>query len=310
MTRPFVVIITGPTASGKTSLAEALVAAVPGEIINADVGQFYTPLSIGTAKTTHGNAKYYHGFDLFNEPHEYNIADYSKAVQEWVDACSKRGNLPVIVGGSLFYIKSLLFPPVVPEIHEVENLDIDFENSSENLWDLLHSIDPERANALHPNDRYRVVRALQLWQKTGQKPSTMKAQLNPSFECLIIALEPVRTELDERINQRTGQMMGMGWVEEARGVLGTEWETFVERKGMIGYSEIFDWIKNGSPVEKYQELISLIQQKTRQYAKRQLVFWKGLRREIVQSPLITLEVIRNVSDCDLEKIIHIVKLKK
>lgn len=302
-----VVVITGSTASGKTALAEYVALQIPCEIINGDVGQLYTPLSIGTAKSTTGNAKGYHGFDIFETPDEYNIAAYTKFVKKCVKEIAERGNVPIIVGGSLFYIKSLFFPPISPQTTQTKQPDIDFSKTDAMLWELLKSIDPDRASVIHPNDRYRIVRALTLWQQNGIKPSLLKAELAPLFKAVVVSVIPERTCLNERINSRTQQMIDAGWIDEARALVGTDWEAFVRRKGMIGYAEIFDWIVQGEKQEGLKELIALIQMRTRQYAGRQKVFWKKLHQDIQPSPLVTTYSVEIQTEESHEGVVQLVK---
>jgi tRNA dimethylallyltransferase len=296
---PQVVIIVGPTASGKTALAEHIAGlpatslaeaikkrrrvalATAGEIINADIGQFYTPLSVGTAKTAWRNKPFKcHLFDIIDKPEMLDVRRYRDMVRVTVDDCLKRNKLPIIVGGSLFYIQSLFFSPREQEIQESTTV-IDFETDTDTLWHMLNTIDPERAQALHPNDRYRIVRALKIWQTTHEKPSLRKPQYEAPFaiQTRIIALEPPREELAERIQQRTTHMLYQeGWIEEVEKLLDTPWESFVQQRGFIGYTELFAWIRAGKNRDELPTMITAITTKTLQYAKRQITFWHKLQR--------------------------------
>jgi tRNA dimethylallyltransferase len=279
------IIIVGPTASGKTSLSEYLAQKINGEIINADAGQMYVPLTIGTAKPAWHNKPFKcHLFDVLNEPVEFNVAAYRTRVIEVVDDVCVRKKVPIIVGGSLFYVKSLLFPLREDVDFNGKNNDIDFSQDTETLWKLLQKIDPDRAAAIYSNDRYRIERALQIWQQTGQKPSTLQPLFNPVFHSLMISIELPRTIVYERINLRTEDMVRLGgWIEEAEKLVGTPWETFVTKRGFIGYKELFEWIKNGKRDEQLGDVIELIARKTRNYAKRQEIFLKMLKRQILES---------------------------
>lgn len=303
-------IITGPTASGKTQLSEMIAQECSCEIINADVGQFYKPLSVGTAKPNLANISYkHHLFDLLDRPEDLSVVKYRTLVTDLVkDVCS-RGKIPVIVGGSLFYIKSLFFPPLelptqelpTRELKTQKVLDskfvdlevlnnpnqINIDSLSKNQqWDLLQKIDPERAAVLHPNDTYRIGRALEIWMKTGTKPSIYKPILELPFNSLIVYVEPEPEILKKRIYLRTSLMINpddsnkLGWIEESEKLVGTEWEEFLKTKNLIGYAEIFDWIKAGKNKSKLPELISTIQTKTVQYAKRQRTFWKSFQLSV------------------------------
>lgn len=280
-------VIVGPTASGKTTLSEILAQELSGEIINADVGQFYTPLTIGTAKPDWKLYPYTtHLFDCVDQPRDINIMEYRRQATNAINQATDHNHTPIIVGGSLFYLKSLFFPAHdLPEkkgniqknnvcLREISSQ----EASSE--WDQLYKIDPERALAIHPNDIYRINRALTIWKTTGVKPSAYKPAFNPTIRPLFISLEPPTDIINQRINLRTQIMLEHGWIDEARLLVGTHWEEFLERKQLIGYWEIFQWIRRGEKKTEYPELIRTIQAQTRQYAKRQRTFWRGFIRQL------------------------------
>lgn len=279
-----VLIITGPTASGKTQLSELLHPIINGEIINADMGQFYKPLSIGTAKPNLNLAKYkHHLFDIIDAPQDLSVAEYRQFVYEKVKLISSSGKTPIIVGGSLFYIKSLFFPPLVLRDGQNPAPDIDLDRLFESeLRDLLIKIDSVRAEQVHKNDSYRIRRALDIWQKTGQKPSIYKPIFNPIFNALIIFLSPPVEILNQRIRERTELMITSGWIDEAKSLIGTDWQKFIKFKGLIGYSEIFDHLSNMSLESSLPNLINDIQIKTMQYAKRQRTFWRSFVNQLGQ----------------------------
>jgi len=278
-------VIIGPTASGKTALSEVLAQELPGEIINADVGQFYAPLTIGTAKPDWKLYPYRaHLFDYVDQPHDINIIEYRKQATHIINEVTTRRHAPIMVGGSLFYLKSLFFPAQdLPESKKEKNNahlgeNIPQEHSSK--WDELYQIDPERALAIHPNDLYRINRALTIWETTGVKPSCYKPIFNPAIRPLFISLEPSTDNINQRIELRTHIMLEQGWIDEARSLVGTPWEQFLGRKQLIGYWEIFEWIKRGEKKSEYPELVKTIQAQTRQYAKRQRTFWRGFVRQL------------------------------
>lgn len=270
-----IIIITGPTASGKTAFVDQIYSKNSAiEVINADMGQFYAPLSIGTAKPDWRALPYpCHLFDILTTPEDFTVVQFRARVIELVAQILARGNTPVIVGGSMFYIKSLFFPPLtkpenlaqaLSELPDLENL------STPDLWDHLQEIDPVRAAAIHPSDRYRIGRALEIWYKQGVKPSSLLPVLaypfgNASVE--IMYIRPKMAVLTERINARTAAMVIGGWGEEAQSLRGTPWASFVRRKNLIGYAELMD-----VQVHDLQEVIRKIEIGTRQYAKRQVLF--------------------------------------
>ena len=281
-----ILIISGPTASGKTSISLDLAKLIPSEIINADMGQFYTPFGIGTAKPDWKKQKAkHHLFDIIDIPEDLTVAKYRKLVLEKAEQIWNNGKLPIIIGGSLFYIKSLYYPPKNIEKQKGKAEDVALlkrDKEQEDLWTVLSKIDPKRAAKLHPNDTYRIERALAIWYETGVKPSECEPEFNPNFNSIFLFINPPKDILVERIEKRTVDMIKKdGWIQEAEQLLSTGWEEFINRKGFIGYPEIFEWIKNGKKESELDLLIQDIVCKTWQYAKRQITFWKPLKKNLL-----------------------------
>lgn len=277
-----IIIIIGPTASGKTDFSYKLAEQVNGEIINADLGQFYTPLTVGVAKPDwQSHPIKAHLFDILDQPKDFTVHNYAQQVKEIITDIVQRRKVPIIVGGSLFYVKSLIFPTTPLVTNENSNLaSIAIEDiPQDQLWEKLHSIDPQRAEKIHPNDMYRLQRALDIWNRTKTLPSLYSPQFDPTFSFLLIALNPNKAILHERICARTRIMLDQGWIEEAKQLINTPWENFINQKGMIGYKEIFDWLSNENP-DNFEELIKKIQINTLQYAKRQITFMKSFLKQI------------------------------
>jgi tRNA dimethylallyltransferase len=275
------VIITGPTASGKTDLSYELAKYVSGEIINADMGQFYTPCSIGTAKPDWKNhPTIAHLFDIIDNPWCISAFDYRKMVFKLIRSIKLRRKTPIIVGGSAFYIKSLFFPPI--EKKDENSRTFEVESSPDvSVWQKLNEIDPERAQKIHPNDMYRVKRALAIWKTTGKKPSQFIPQFNHPFNSLIFNINPDKQILRQCIAQRAEHMIkSNSWIDEAKQLMETPWERFILKKKFIGYKQIFDWLRNGQQREVLPTLITEITQKTWQYAKRQLLFLDKCLRDL------------------------------
>lgn len=275
--------IVGPTGSGKTGLSQAIAQHVGCQIINADMGQFYTPLSVGTAKPDWKNDPFpSHLFDILDQPVDLSVVKYRSMVLEIMQRCQQSNDIPVLVGGAFFYVKSLFFPLKEFIAHDVANRDkgtFNKDASTQELWDFLNNIDPDRAAQIHPHDRYRIARALDIWEKTGQKPSGYLPKFDPGFDSLIVVLLPDKKILEERIRLRTVQMVkDEGWIEEAKRLIDTQWEEFILKKGLIGYEQLFAWIRNGEKQEELDDVIGSIQIATLQYAKRQRTFIRGLVR--------------------------------
>lgn len=281
-----ILIISGPTASGKTSVSLDLAKLIPAEIINADMGQFYTPFGIGTAKPDWKNqTPKHHLFDIINVPEDLTVTKYRKLVLEKAEKIWNKGKLPIIIGGSLFYLKSLYYPPKDIEKQKDKTASLAFlkrDKEQADLWTVLSKIDPKRAAKLHPNDTYRIERALAIWYETGIKPSECEPEFNPSFNSIFLFINPPKDILIERIEKRTIDMIKKDdWIQESEQLLSTGWEEFINRKGFIGYPEIFEWIKNNKKKSDLDLLIQNIVCKTWQYAKRQITFWKPFKEKLL-----------------------------
>ena len=274
-----VIFIVGPTASGKTLVSYELAKLLGGQVINADVGQFYAPLVVGTAKPDWQNHVIKgHLFDICQEPVDFTVVQYRQMVLEKINELQAQGIIPIVVGGSLFYVQSLFFPPVSLDGDSTSSL-----SESRNYaggWEQLAAIDPARAEQLHPHDTYRINRALDIWATTGILPS----QLQPTFQfndsAVIISLQPSRDVLEQRIITRTRIMLDCdGWVAEAEKFLDTPWESFICSKGLLGYDFIFNHLR--ATKKDFALLTEQIIIETRQYAKRQMTFLQGFFKKVL-----------------------------
>ncbi len=281
----YFIVVSGPTAVGKTDFVDNLgsVLSAPYEIINADVGQLYTPLSIGTAKPSYKTSSLpHHLFDVLAAPCSYTVSQWREAVLNCMQESWSRHSIPVIVGGSTFYISSLFFPPQSSAKHQMLTDQLFSrswtERSSEDLWNELQSIDPVRAHALHKNDRYRIERALTLWYSEGKLPSLCQPDFQAPGTCSVYYLMRERDELRKRIEARVRSMMEQGWIEEVQS-LDDRWIPFLLEKKLIGYPEIISYLQ-GEGACTYQELVTTISRKTCNYAKRQVVFWRMLKKRL------------------------------
>jgi tRNA dimethylallyltransferase len=178
-----------------------------------------------------------------------------------------RGKLPIIVGGSGFYVQSIFYPPVAGSSELKVN----------GTWHDLHVVDPQRAAQIHPNDNYRISRALSIWHTTGIKPSSYVRRFEPIGRAHIVWVGRDRAQLYERIRQRLAVMMEGGWLDECKALVGTQWDGFVRHKKLIGYTELLDYIKGSLP---FDQTMHSIAQKTCAYAKRQETFWRMLKRSL------------------------------
>src|SRR3990167_4289685 len=320
------IIVTGATGVGKTDFVDELILKLVqddnrlAEIINIDMGQFYEPLSIGTAKPVlrahrsfsevgsnvegpdYKKSKYkQHLFNIVKEPVNFTVTQYRKLVLDKIEELWAQGVLPILVGGSAFYIKSLFFPPKkdYPNYHHELITKPDFDQkSTQELWHKLNAIDPERAKKIDSNDRYRIERALTIWYESGKKPSEFGPEPDIFADKItLLILDRDRNDLYERINKRTVDMLDAGWVDEVKN-LGPEWTEFLKKKKLIGYDDIILFLEKKSD---QKSLVEKIQQKTRNYAKRQLTFYRKLTQELEKLNKIKIEWInldnKNFSLC-------------
>jgi tRNA dimethylallyltransferase len=267
------ILVHGPTGVGKSDTITAIGKSTSIELVNCDVGQFYEPVAIGTAKPDWQNEPIpHHLFDLIKEPKNFTVTAYRTMITQTMKEIWGRGNTPVLVGGSGFYGKSLFFPP--------RGKETQWDGKNLGNWDDLSKLDPERAEKIHKNDTYRIGRALSMLQSTNDKPSEFDPQFEPlEGDCLVIFLTRDREQLYQRINERTVKMFDQGWVQETEKLIGTPWENFLERKKLIGYTDILQYLKETDKGEAArQKVITTIAQKTRHYAKRQGTFWRMFKK--------------------------------
>ncbi len=274
--------ILGPTGVGKTDLSYSLAARYPVGIINADVGQFYAPLSIGTAKPPlpHPSIAHYL-FNSINEPKDLSNIVYRQECSKLLGSCAQAGEVSVIVGGSLFYAQALFYERSIGDLSSLDTHELAKKYS----WDDLALIDPIRAAAIHKNDSYRITKAYQLWLATGVRPSTFESRFSPFFdqetEVVIFYVTREREDLYRRINERTENMLAHGWLEETE-ALSDDWKEFLLRKKIIGYPDIIQFLSAGHArnSQAFKGLSSAIAQKTRNYAKRQETYWRMLKNKL------------------------------
>ena len=279
-----IVVIGGPTATGKTRLSVEIAKRFNGEIISADSMQIYKGLDIGTAKATSEEQQGipHHLVDILSPEQRFSAADFVQRAQECIEQIASRGRLPVVVGGTGLYIESLVkgvqftkeeFDPVLRQ-----QLEQQAQNEGiEAMYAMLQDIDPEYAAKLHPNNAGRVLRAIELYRQTGitmtqQLKNSLPAQ--PPYDALLFALDCAdRQTLYERINLRVDQMMQQGVEREARLVYEHRNE-FTTAAQAIGYKEFFGYFENTQTLEQATELLK---QATRKYAKRQLTWFRRMQ---------------------------------
>ncbi len=277
-----VLVLTGPTASGKTEVAVQLAEAVGGEIVSADSMQVYRYLDIGTAKPSSDlRARVpHHLLDVVSPDEPYHAARFMEEADRAIRAIAERGRVPVVCGGTALYLKVLLWglAPAPGRDAEVrKELEARWDAGERGaLWEELRRVDPERAARLHPHDRTRIIRALEVWRTTGRPLSAFHRAHRfegRRYQALCMALLVDRRELRRRINERTVRMVDAGWVDEVRRVLAMGYGAHLPPLRAIGYREICAHVLEGMPLG---EAVRHIQRETRRFAKRQMTWFRRM----------------------------------
>ena len=272
-------VICGATASGKTSLAVECAKRLDGEVISCDALLVYRGLNIGTAKPTReemGGIEH-HLIDVADPTDGFTVHDFERLALDAVADISARGKVPVLCGGTGFYLNAVLFQSGFGNAAADEGVRAKYnaiaaEKGKEYLHGLLQEVDAESAAVLHPNDVKRVVRALEIYELTGKKKSDQQDGRGARFPYEAFAFDYPREVLYERIDRRAAQMFEEGLVEEVRELLASVPEN-AQCMQAIGYKEVVEGLKNG---DNQSTMCDIVQKNTRNYAKRQLTFFKKL----------------------------------
>ena len=277
MTKDITIII-GPTASGKTELSLQLAAETNAEIISSDAFQVYRYLDIGTAKVDQRTrAKIpHHLIDIKNPDELYSVADFLLAVKTLIPEIRKRKKPIIITGGTAFYLYSFLygyeFADIKPDLALRERLYAEIKQvGNDHMWQKLKAIDPAIESYLHVNNTKRIVRAFELYYQTNQLPSSVrkKASLRPDVS--IIGLTSSREIIYERINSRVDEMYKNGFIDEVESLLQRGYLVDLPSFKALGYRTTAEFL-NGSISR--EEMIELVKKETRNFAKRQITWYK------------------------------------
>jgi tRNA dimethylallyltransferase len=284
--KPKVIVITGPTASGKSALAVELALYLGGEIVNGDSMQVYRGMDVGTAKPTIAERRGipHHLLDVVNPDEDFDAAKYRFLAVPLLQDLTSRGKTNFVVGGTGLYIKTLLgglldCPPADSGLRKELGRIWD-EQGSMPLYEKLKTLDPESALRIHPNDRLRIVRALEIFHLTRERPSSLIRKhgfRDSPFEALKICMEVNRKELYERINQRSLGMIEGGLVKETEGLLKKGYSPDLKPMKSLGYRHVVKFLEGACTLD---EATYELQRDTRRYAKRQLT-WFGADPEMV-----------------------------
>lgn len=287
MPKPPLIILTGPTAVGKTALSIALAKAVNGEIISADSMQVYRHMDIGSAKIKPEEMQGvpHHMIDILEPTEKFNVVIFQQKAKQYIAEILKRGHVPVLVGGTGFYIQSVLYDIDFTENEEntayrqkLEQLAV--EKGNEYLHARLAEVDPKAAGEIHANNSKRVIRALEFYELTGKRISEhneAEHRKTSAYASCYFVLNDDRERLYTRIDKRVDKMIEDGLVDEVKSLM----EKGCKREDIamqgLGYKEILDYLNGGITLER---AVYLIKRDTRHFAKRQLT-WFRREKEVI-----------------------------
>jgi tRNA dimethylallyltransferase len=268
-------IISGPTGSGKSELAVRLAERIGGEIVNADSMQVYSGMDVGTAKPQ-GEARArvpHHLLDIVSPEQNFTASDFRREATAVISDIHGQGLKPIVVGGTGLYIRALL-DGLVDSPTGDPALRLQFaETDGEELLLRLSLVDPETASRLHPNDRVRIIRALEVFSQTGRPISAFRLEHAFSgayYDTCKLAIKVEREELYRRIDKRVDLMLQDGLVNEVRSLLASGFTRELKAMRAIGYKEILAYLAGETTLD---EAVSLIKRDTRRYAKRQMTWF-------------------------------------
>lgn len=285
--KPPLIVLTGPTAVGKTKLSLSLAKAVDGEILSADSMQVYRHMDIGSAKIrkTEMQGIPHHMIDILEPWEPFNVALFKEWGKECIGEIYSRGHIPIVTGGTGFYIQALLrdidFTESDDDTEYRQDLErLAAEKGAACLHGLLREVDPEAAEAIHANNIKRTIRALEFYHLTGErisKHNEQESQKPSAYNSCYFVLNDDRERLYARIEQRIDEMLAEGLAEEVRKLrdMGCR-RDMVSMQG-LGYKEIMAWLEGETTLE---EAVEILKRDTRHFAKRQLT-WFRRERDVI-----------------------------
>ena len=279
--------VIGPTASGKTHLSVILAKELNAEIIGLDSRQIYKELIIGTAQPTilEQDGIPHHLINILSPLKTVSAGSYSSLIRKTVLEIQSRSKIPLICGGAGLYYRALangIFAGSTTDSKIRKRLENDYDNiGPEQMLSKLKKYDPDYANGIHPNNKKRIVRALEILESTGRTPSlnfkSQKQSSVPKLNLYTIYLKWDRSTLKERIATRTRAMLKNGWIEEVREIIKKYPSESLHPLDSIGYREIISYLKGDLTLENLEKTITI---KTRQFAKRQIQWFKNEKIDI------------------------------
>lgn len=300
------IIITGPTAVGKTALSVETALKLDGEIISADSMQVYRGMDIGTAKIKEEEKKGvpHHLIDIINPDEEFNVTIFKDMAKKCIDDISSRGKIPIIAGGTGFYIQSVLYDVDFTDYDEDKRSEVRMlledtleEKGIDFMYERLKEVDPKYAEVIHKNNIRRVLHGLEYNIMTGNRLSEhneeQRERTSP-YNFLYFVLNDDRAKVYGRINKRVDEMLRDGLADEVRGLLEAGYSRDLQSMQGLGYKEMADYLYGECP---YDEAVEIIKRDTRHFAKKQLTWFKRER--------VTVELNREVLGSDDKILEHI-----
>ena len=298
MDKPKVIVICGPTASGKTALSIELAKKINGEIISSDSMQIYKYMDIGTAKTTQEEMQGIKHYLLdFVEPSQrYSVAEFKKDAEKAIEEILQKGKTPIIVGGTGLYVDSLIYGIEYQTIEFDEQYRKQLEErvekeGLETLYNEAKKIDPQAIEKISLNDKKRILRILEIYKATGKNKTEQEIESRKNevkYDYKVFAINMDREKLYERINKRVDIMIENGLIEEVEKLL-EKYKEFPTAMQGLGYKEVVEYLQGKVSEE---EMIENIKRETRRYAKRQLTWFRKNKQTIWIEP------------CDIQKILN------
>ena len=286
MYKPKVIVICGPTASGKTALSIELAKKIDGEIISCDSMQIYKDMNIGTAKVTKEEMQgiRHYMIDFVSPDTRYSVADYKNDAEKAIETIINKGKIPIIVGGTGLYVDSLIYGIEYPEIKFDEEYRKRLEKEADEkglefLYNKAKEIDKQAMQKISLNDKKRIIRVLEIYHATGKTKTEQEIESRKKeikYEYKVFAINMNREKLYERINIRVDKMIENGLIEEVKN-LKKKYNHFPTAMQGLGYKEVVEYLQNQITRD---EMIEKIKQESRRYAKRQLTWFRKNKETI------------------------------
>ena len=280
MEKPKVIVICGPTASGKTKLSIEVAKMVNGEIVSADSMQIYKDMTIGTAKPTTEEMQgiKHYLIDFVSPDKRYSVAEYKNDATNAIEEIISKGKTPIVVGGTGLYVNSLIYEIEYPSVELDTNYRKKLEEIAEKegldrLYEMAMKVDKLAMKKISQNDKKRICRVLEIYHATGKTKTQIEIESRanePKYDYLVFGISMDREKLYDRINKRVDIMIEDGLIDEVKEVL-NKYDDFPTAMQGLGYKEVVEYI-NGDTTK--EEMIEKIKMETRRYAKRQLTWFR------------------------------------